>query len=533
MTAGRNFLSPASSRSLGNLTAIGSHQFWEFSFRSTQSYILSLNTLLDSCMQGGTGPCSLVWGEWLRDRSVGFPKMMLTVAGLLTPALYILALAVTSASGYLLYRQSLSTYRMLRDFLVGVSVLVGILITLELWRTVAGNVGSMEFYAAASITLGMIQAMLLAVVAVGTYIQPTGSDYRSLLRESPGASNARCPPLALCTSFASGDTACSSLQALHNRTSVYHSRRRSLGDKDPSKLCLPAGRSPFLFPLLSNAPSLSSGQTNTQPNAGGQSSESADGWAAVIVIYLIFESLLWFFGIDATAVMYLLNAVLFSLVTRRFSKAAVLAGLVVPAAPQRSVQHRAKTIVGIRASEFSGRPILFLVDPSSPFESAVKDIASDLVSQGRNVFVFTSRGSRIGGALSSMEGVKLYLFTTNVSYYQPGERPNEVLLAATNISVALDAIGKTLGTVTEHGLFILFDSLSDLILSSGFDETYRFLKTTLEMASDKSVISVFIILSGAHEHAIENIIRSRFSVEIVQDEGVLRVSKAPVAEGPT
>ncbi len=456
--------------------------------------------------------------------------MMQTFAGLLTPALYVLALAVTSASGYLLYRQALSTYRVLRVFLVGVYVLAGILITLELWRTVAGNAQSMEFYAAASITLGVFQALLLAAAAVGTYIRPMGSDYRGFLRDL----GERRTHAVLLLLFALLSLVAILFVVLFKPYTIEQAF--TIVGGEVWAIRIPASYVSLLVVLLFFFlcyPTLliyRAARGIPNPRLGGSLLSLPIGWAAVIVIYLIFESLLWFFGIDATAVMYLLNAVLFSLVTRRFSKAAVLAGLVVPAAPQRSVEHRATTIVGIRASEFSGRPILFLVDPSSPFESAVKDIASDLVSQGRSVFVFTSRGSRIGGALSSMEGVKLYLFTTNVSYYQPGERPNEVLLAATNISVALDAIGKTLGTVTEHGLFILFDSLSDLILSSGFAETYRFLKTTLEMASAKSVISVFIILSGAHEHAIENIIRSRFSVEIVQDEGILRVSKAPAAE---
>jgi hypothetical protein len=124
----------------------------------------------------------------------------------------------------------------------------------------------------------------------------------------------------------------------------------------------------------------------------------------------------------------------------------------------------------------------------------------------------------------------LYLLTPSVSSYHAGERPNEVLLSSNNTSIMLDALSKTFAATLEQGTAVIFDSLSDLVVSLGFEESYRFLKAAIEMGGDKRVILVFLMLSGVHELKVENIVRSLFSIELLQDEAGLKVVKGPGSE---
>jgi hypothetical protein len=188
------------------------------------------------------------------------------------------------------------------------------------------------------------------------------------------------------------------------------------------------------------------------------------------------------------------------------------------------------TVVGRRAAEFAGKPILLVAQASFGFESAVNSLVLDFLALGRTVIVFTSRGSPVNRALASHDDVKLYLLTPSVSSYHAGERPNEVLLSSNNTSIMLDALSKTFAATLEQGTAVIFDSLSDLVVSLGFEESYRFLKAAIEMGSDKRVILVFLMLSGVHELKVENIVRSLFSIELLQDEAGLKVVKGPGSE---
>src|SRR2546428_4631456 len=71
----------------------------------------------------------------------------------------------------------------MRSFLIVVYALVTILILLELLRVVGGTREFMIVYAPLSVALGLLQAISLAGAAVGMYIRPIGSNYRTFLRD--------------------------------------------------------------------------------------------------------------------------------------------------------------------------------------------------------------------------------------------------------------------------------------------------------------------------------------------------------------
>ncbi len=450
----------------------------------------------------------------------------------LAPGFYLSALAVTLASGYLIYRQTLVAYQVMRSFLLVVYALVTILILLEFWRIVYGTPTFMAVYAPLSVALGLIQAIALAGAAVGMYIRPIGSNYRVFLRDLR-ANATHGVLLALFT-----------LLSISTIVYVVVFRPYTIGfvasvsGGQVLAMRLPAEYIVLyvvvLFFFLGYPTALLFRAARRMPDTtlGGSLVSLPIGLAGVTIMYIVFESFIWVDGIDATGIMYLMDAGLFFFVTRNFRNAAVGAGLVLPSVKRIGIEPQGlTTTVGRRAAEFSGKPLLLVAEASIGFESAAKALVTDFLSLGRTVFVFTSRGSPVNRALSSRDDVRLYELTTSVSYYQAGERPNEVLLSANNTSIMLDALSKTFGAIADQGNAVIFDSLSDLIVSLGFEESYRFLKAAIEMGSDKRLILVFLMLSGVHESSVENIIRSLFSIELVQDASGLRVVKDPGSEG--
>ena len=94
-------------------------------------------------------------------------------------ALYLFAFGLTFTSGYLVYRQRLTAFQIVRQFIVGVYVLIVILMALDFARITIGGSALMVVYPALSISTGLGQAILLLAGAIAVYLEPTNSSYES------------------------------------------------------------------------------------------------------------------------------------------------------------------------------------------------------------------------------------------------------------------------------------------------------------------------------------------------------------------
>ena len=115
--------------------------------------------------------------------------------------------------------------------------------------------------------------------------------------------------------------------------------------------------------------------------------------------------------------------------------------------------------------------------------------------------------------------------TTKVSYPKPGDKPTEVLVPSGDQSVLLNVLDKTITSNPSLKFGLVFDSVTDLILSSGIQTTYKFLKQTIEMASSHSVTAVFLLTSGAHNEKEVSIIKTLFGNQISYQVGRMTVQK--------
>jgi len=185
--------------------------------------------------------------------------------------------------------------------------------------------------------------------------------------------------------------------------------------------------------------------------------------------------------------------------------------------------------LGLSRSETIGRKILFEFDPASRYEKIAHDFATEASANVELLVVFTRRGSAIHSSLNELRTARFYCLTQQVS--APKElSENETLLSATDTSLMLDAIDKTIKTNPNDTINVIFDSLSDLILTIGFEKTYHFVKYASEIMAPQRVTALFLLNEAAHDAEVVHSIRSLFSNQIAFGKAGIQALKLPRIE---
>jgi len=253
-------------------------------------------------------------------------------------------------------------------------------------------------------------------------------------------------------------------------------------------------------------------------------------WAAIGIDLLIFNGFLLNppFSVDASAIGYLIAAAAFSATAATFRRATLLSAFFQPGVAATGIAPPSTTFsgrIGLTTEAAMGRVFLFEVDPSSKFEDPIKDLANELGSNQRVVFAFTAAGSPVYAELTGLANVRFFTMSRKVSYPKPGERPDEVLVPSADQSVLLNVLDKAITSNPDLKFGVIFDSVTDLILSSGLEVTYKFLKQANEMLNTHHVTAVFLLTAGAHSEREVNIVKSLFSNIIGFQGGQFAVQK--------
>jgi hypothetical protein len=253
-------------------------------------------------------------------------------------------------------------------------------------------------------------------------------------------------------------------------------------------------------------------------------------WSGIGVDLLFFNGYLLSINIDATAFGYLLGAVGFGVTAFVFRRASLLTAFFEPVRPTGKVtaEFPFTDRLGVPATFLQGRTLLLETDPSVAYEQAVSDFARQSVSNNSTVYVFTSKGSPIYNALHNAQGVRFYILSTKVSYPKPEENePSQILIPSNDQAVMLDLIDKTITASGSPGqVAIVFDSISDMVLSTGFEGTYKFVKQVNETTGNGRTAALFLMTLGAHDEKVVSFVRSLFPTQVVDDATGLRVTRS-------
>ncbi len=179
---------------------------------------------------------------------------------------------------------------------------------------------------------------------------------------------------------------------------------------------------------------------------------------------------------------------------------------------------------GVSLVSYYKGAMLLEADPSANYERAVREFALEMVSSGRLVFAFTSRGSPVYLLLKDIPGLRFFILSES-SYPKQAAGSLEVMVPRSDYSVLLNVMDEAVTRSPEKPKAMVFDNVSSLILDAGFQECYKFLRQVNEILSHGDVVSEFLVLSKAHDEKTMNLIKNLYSGHLTYDATGLHVMK--------
>jgi hypothetical protein len=469
----------------------------------------------------------------------------------LIPAIHVITLVITGMSALYVLRQKTTEYLQVRSLLVMVHVFFMGVVGLELLRDfVVESSLFMTVYTISGTTFVLADVFLLTLVALAIFYRPKGKGFMDIIREVfkhqtqatffllysiyiavscgflfiPGTFGQQAHAVPNIVGYFQGlnQTACKPVLSVLPKGCQMASQFATFYLDMLLGILLVFIAYPSSLLLMERSRS-----SDTEVRTAFTVLPIA--WVSIGIDLLFFNGYLLNEGIDATAVGYLIAAAVFAVTAATFRRATLLSAFFQVTAPVQAPSVTPVTTfsgrLGLTTDKVLGKEFLLEVNPSVRYEESIRDLALELGSKQYLLFAFTSRGSPVYNSLSGLENVRFFTMTTRVSYPKPGDLPTEMLVPANDQSVLLNVLDKAITANPNLKFGLVFDSITDLILSAGLETTYKFLKQTIEMASSRSVTAVFLFTSGAHNEREESIIRSLFSHQLSYGSGQLTVQK--------
>jgi hypothetical protein len=456
------------------------------------------------------------------------------IAFVLYPLVHIITLELTGLSAYYVYRQKMSAYSFGRGPLLVVHILFMGLVVFELLRTSLLSTNFIDVYTIGGTIFILADVILLTLIAVTVYLVPKGVGYRGIVAEL--FLKKQVLPFAAYVTFIV--FAAVYLPLVHPFTNPT----------DPSQytptiisgLSLPSPQfTPFYLEVLLAILLIFMVYPSTLLVLAARKVKDKAIRRVLVILPVCWSGigldLLAFNGyvlsslqIDATPFGYLIASVAFGVTALVFRRASLLTGFF---EPTRARQPGAATYpfsnrLGSRPGMIREAKALLEVDSSLAYEQVVVDFAVELSSNNLPVYAFTSKGSPVYNALSRVPGVRFYILSGKVSYPRPDDQPFQVLVPNNDQAVLLDLLDKTIASNSATGVAIIFDSVSDIVLLTGVETAYKFLKQANESMGGNKVASVFLMTTGAHEDRVVNVIRGLFPNIMLYDASGLRLTRS-------
>jgi CheY-like chemotaxis protein len=150
--------------------------------------------------------------------------------------------------------------------------------------------------------------------------------------------------------------------------------------------------------------------------------------------------------------------------------------------------------LGLSHDQTAGRKILMEFDPAAPYERAVSDFVTEFAENGDDVVLI----ARPSGNIAAMANGKSIQFVP--------------ITAQLMLSLILEQHAK-------KSIAIVYDNITDIIISDGIKVAYAFMKSALERLADKKVTALFLINPSAHPENEASTIRSIFANQISFGKG--------------
>jgi len=464
--------------------------------------------------------------------------MAFTSADFFVPAIDIGALIVTGLSGYYVSRQSTTLYKEVKTLLLYVHIFFAGVLLLELIRNFIPPVTTpasspsvifIDVYTILGTSFILWNVLLLMTVGAAVYLKPEGQGLRELLVSIIRQKTAGILYIVVFAVVIGSDIYLVFVSPFNPVVVPNIAGIMVLSTQfDPSYvylillvllLFLTYPTSLFLLARMKTKDKAVRRALLLLPIV----------WSGIGIDLAVFNGIFLSLGYDYVAVGYLFAAIAFAITATIFRRASLLSGFFGPM-PNLPTKTSAPAFpfssdLKIDPQTLIGRTFLFLTDPSTSYEKVVDDLAVELLSNKCYAFVFTSKRSPIQTSLSKIKGVRYYILTSSVSYPRGTDVPDEILVPQNDQAILLDIIQKTILSDPEAKLGIIYDNISDMILSSSVESSYKFLKQANEIIDPKRVMAMFLFTPGAHDDRTVNLVKALFANHIVMVKDVPQLAR--------
>lgn len=176
-----------------------------------------------------------------------------------------------------------------------------------------------------------------------------------------------------------------------------------------------------------------------------------------------------------------------------------------------------------QSNQIVGKKILLETSPTENYEVYVTAFLKEALANGERCIVFTRRNSGIYRESSELGVSHFYHLSPDTSRLSDLSKTQTVLplYDITQILNALDNAVKN-----DPWVWIVFDNISDLILSVGNKTAYRFLRHSIEILASVKACSLFLFHPEAHDKADVSAVHGLFDVIISLKQGAIQSVKA-------
>jgi hypothetical protein len=133
--------------------------------------------------------------------------------------------------------------------------------------------------------------------------------------------------------------------------------------------------------------------------------------------------------------------------------------------------------------------ILVEYDPRVAFEAPVEQGIREISANTERCVIFTRKAGKILTMIKELENVETRVLVT------PGVQ-EEGSVPFNDVTRLLQAVNEALES--EFETWILFDNISDLLISAGFDQSYTFVRRATDIVASKNGSIMFLLNKGAH-----------------------------------
>jgi hypothetical protein len=447
--------------------------------------------------------------------------MAITSIGLFVPAIILFTLGFTGLSGYFVYRQNTTLYREVKVLLLYVHIFFGGVLILEFLRNVLPTTEVKGVFISVYTILGtsfiLWDVLLLMTVGAAVYLKPEGEGIRKLVTAIIKKRIVGSVYLAIMAFTLLVDAYLVIFQPF-TPLQVTNIVGNPVESTSFSQTYLAFVLMVLILFLIYPTALFLSARANTKDRQVRRALLLLPiVWSAIGLDLVIFNGFLLSNGIDDVAVGYFFASIAFAVTATIFRRASLLSGFF---GPISALQIDTPTFafsqsLDISSSSLVGRTFLFELDPSYNYEQVVNDFAVELLSNKTVVFAFTSKRSPVYNSLSKVKGVRFYILSSSVSYPRAADVPDEILVPLNDQAILLDIIQKTIMADPEAKIGLVYDNISDLILSSSVESAYKFLKQANEIIDLRRVASIFLFTASAHDERTSNLIRTLFTNHIL------------------